>query len=158
MQPSPTSADDSPRKRVILVANRTCPCPALPAQVLDHLGTGDGEVLVLAPALNSRLRHWLSDVDGAVRVAEERMHGTIEELRRHGLTVNGEVGDANPITAIADALRHFEASHIIISTWPASASNWLEKDLPRLAGERFQLPIKHLVSAYDAPAPAMPVV
>jgi hypothetical protein len=137
--------------RLLLVANRTCPCPALPGQVLERIGDRSAEVLVVAPALNSRLRHWVSDIDAAVRAAEHRMRGTIDELRRHGLTVNGHVGDADPITAIDDALATFRASQIMISTWPAGVSNWLEKDLPRRATERFDVPIEHVVSAYDAP-------
>ena len=35
---------------------------ALDAETVD---LGDAEVLVVAPAVNSRLRHWLSDEDGA---------------------------------------------------------------------------------------------
>ncbi len=137
--------------RLLLVANRTCPCPTLPAQVLEHVGDAPGDVLVLAPALNSRLRHWVSDVDAAVEAARERMQGTIDELRRHGLTATGRVGDADPLQAIADALVGFAASRVIISTWPAGASNWLEKDLPNRAAARFGLPIHHLISPYDLP-------
>jgi len=137
--------------RLLLVANRTCPCPTLPGQVLEHVGDTKGEVLVLAPALNSRLRHWVSDVDAAVEAAHERMQATIDELRRHGLTVTGAVGDANPLQAIADALVGFSASRVMISTWPAGASNWLEKNLPDRAAERFGLPIHHIVSPYDLP-------
>ena len=88
---------ESTTMRLLLVANRTCPCPALPGQVLEQLGDAKAEVLVLAPALNSRLRHWVSDVDAAVEAAHERMRVTIDELRRRGLTVTGEVGDANPL-------------------------------------------------------------
>ena len=40
---------------------------ATPAEV------SDAEVLVVAPALNSWLRHWLSDEDAARRRAEERV-------------------------------------------------------------------------------------
>ncbi len=145
-----TSADVSPT-RLLLVANRTCPCPALPGQVLEQVGELDGEVLVLAPALNSRLRHWVSDIDGSVTAAKHRMSATIDELRRHGLTVDGQVGDADPLNAIADALATFPASAIMISTWPTGFSNWLEKDLPARAAERFGLPITHIVSPYDVP-------
>ena len=141
--------------RLLLVANRTCPCPALPGQVLQQIGDRSAEVLVVAPALNSRLRHWVSDIDAAVHAAEQRMRATIDELRRHGLNVRGHVGDADPITAIDDALVTFRASQIMISTWPAGVSNWLEKDLPRRAAERFDVPIEHVVSAYDAPVGAL---
>ena len=139
-------------KRLLLVANRTCPCPTLPGHVLDRFAEKRGEVLVVAPALNSRLRHMLSDFDGAVTAAQERMHGTIAELRRHGRTVEGEVGDSDPLAAITDALVQFRADEIMISTWPAGASNWLEKDLPRRARERFDVPVHHLTSPYDLPA------
>jgi hypothetical protein len=138
--------------RLLLVANRTCPCPALPDQVIEHVGDRRVEVRVLAPALNSRLAAWVSDIDSAVRAAEERMRATIEELRSHGLKVTGEVGDANPLAAIADALHWFSADEIMISTWPAGSSHWIEKDLPRRAAERSGVPIKHLISAYDQPS------
>ena len=141
---------DSSSTRLLLVANRTCPCPTLPAQVLEYIGER-GEVLVLAPALNSRMRHWLSDIDAAVEAARQRMHGAISELQSHGLTVTGEVGDADPLAAIADALPAFTATRIMISTWPAGASNWLEKNLPNRAAERFGLPVHHIVSPYDSP-------
>ncbi len=150
MPADPTAAPSTPT-RLLLVANRTCPCPALPAQVIEHVGDPNAEVLVLAPALNSRLRHWVSDVDQAVKAAEQRMSVTIDELRRHGLSVIGQVGDADPLEAMADALVTFPASTIMISTWPAGASNWLEKNLPRRAAERFGLPVNHVVSPYDVP-------
>jgi hypothetical protein len=143
--------DQLKHPRLLLVANRTCPCPALPDQVLEHLGRPAGEVLVVAPALNSRLRHWVSDIDDAVRAAEDRMRDTIAELRSRGLEVTGEVGDSDPLLAIADALHHFPATSIMISTWPAGASHWLEKNLPTRAAERFGLPVHHVTSSYDAP-------
>lgn len=122
--------------------------------MIEHAGDPDAEVLVLAPALNSRLRHWVSDVDDAVRAAEQRMSVTIDELRRHGLSVIGQAGDSDPLEAMADALATFPASTIMISTWPAGASNRLEKNLPRRTAERFGLPVNHIVSPYDAPAAA----
>ena len=145
------AVNESAGTRLLLVANRTCPCPALPAQVLEHVGDRNGHVLVLAPALNSRLRHWVSDVDDAIEAAQERMSGVIEKLSGYHLTVTGEVGDADPMQAIDDALVTFPANRIMISTWPTGASNWLEKDLPGRAAERFGLPIHHVVSPYDAP-------
>ncbi len=146
-----TAYPASEEVRLLLVANRTCPCPALPEHVLKRVGGRDGEVLVLAPALNSRLRHHMSDTDSTLRDARERMSSTIEALRREGLTVRGEVGHADPLAAIADALVQFPAGEIMISTWPRATSNWLEKDLPRRAAERFGIPIDHVISAYDAP-------
>ena len=44
-----------------------------------------GKVLVVAPALNSRLRRWLSDEDIARRRAEERALAYVEQLERSGI-------------------------------------------------------------------------
>jgi hypothetical protein len=46
------------------------------------LDLDDGEVLVVAPAVNSRLRHWLSDEDGARRRAARRADACVEQLRK----------------------------------------------------------------------------
>ena len=44
----------------------------------------DADVLVVAPALNSRLRRWLSDEDEARRRAEARAFACVEQLERNG--------------------------------------------------------------------------
>jgi hypothetical protein len=36
----------------------------------------------------------------------------------------------------------------VLSTYPAGRSNWLERNLPMRAAQRFDLPITHLVSHY----------
>jgi hypothetical protein len=70
----------------------------------------DAEVLVVAPALNSRLRHWLSDEDGARRRAAERADACVEQLERSGAHASGRVGDPDPMQAIEDALPTFPAT------------------------------------------------
>ena len=63
----------------------------------------DADVLVVAPAVNSRLRHWLSDEDEARRKAEARADWCVERLRRQGVDARGRVGDPDPLRSIADA-------------------------------------------------------
>ncbi|HEX7311094.1 MAG TPA: hypothetical protein VF232_07930 [Gaiellaceae bacterium] len=75
----------------------------------------DAEVLVVAPALNSRLRHWLSDDDDARRRAEERLTAFVARLEQQGVHAAGRVGDADPLLAIADALPMFPADEIVIA-------------------------------------------
>jgi hypothetical protein len=57
----------------------------------------------------------------------------------------GEVGDADPIQAMDDALRTFGADEIVISTHPPGRSNWLEKEVIGRARERYPVPITHVV-------------
>ncbi len=132
---------------LLLIANRTCPCPDVLEEVRRR--ASDGEVLVVAPALNRRLAHYVSDTDAAVRAARERLDRAIGWLVEAGIEARGEVGDADPVLAIEDALAGFPATEIVISTHPPERSNWLEKDIVRRAGECSGLPIVHLVSRYD---------
>jgi len=96
----------------------------------------DADVLVVAPALNSRLRRWVSDEDAARRRAEERAAAFVERLERSGGHAQGRVGDADPLLAIADALSAFPADAIVIA---ADASPLVEK-LATRARKRFALP------------------
>jgi hypothetical protein len=57
----------------------------------------------------------------------------------------GEIGDAEPLQAMEDALRLFGADEIIISTHPEGRSHWLEKGIVEGARERFEVPITHVV-------------
>jgi hypothetical protein len=136
------------RHAILVIANRTCPCPTLVDEVARRAIDTSASVLVVAPALNSRLRHWVSDVDEAVAQAGDRVGFALAELREHGVSARGEVGDANPLLAIADALAGFAASEIVIATHPEGRSNWLERGLIEKATVRFDLPITHLVSSY----------
>src|SRR4051794_29837933 len=134
--------------RILVIANRTCPCPALIDELARRASDAPTTVLVVAPALNSRLRHWLSNVDDAVTCARERVALAVAALRERRVSARGDVGDANPLLAIADALASFQASEIVIATHPAGQSNWLERGLIEKAGARFDLPITHLVSSH----------
>lgn len=131
---------------ILVVANRTCPCPVLLDEVVRHVGDAPIDVLVVVPALNSRLRHWLSDIDDAVAGAHARLEVALADLRTRGVNARGEVGDANPLVAIDDALAHFAASAIVIATLPPGRSNWLERGLIDKARARFGVPVTHLVS------------
>ena len=139
---------------ILVIANRTCPCPTLVDEVARRANNTPTAVLVVAPALNSRLRHWVSDVDDAVARARERVRFAVAELRERGVSARGEVGDANPLLAITDALADFRASEIVIATHPEGHSNWLERGLIEKATARFDLPITHLVSTYGLVADA----
>ena len=100
----------------------------------------EADVLVLAPALNSWLRHWLSDEDDARRRAAERVAWFVDWLTRHGVHAEGRVGDADPLQAIADALPTFPADVIVIAARP-DLSNGIANELALRARARFVLPV-----------------
>jgi hypothetical protein len=132
------------RQRILVVANETVAGRALRSEVVRRAGE-DADVLVVCPALNSPLRHWASDEDGARAEAEKRLAESLAALATAGVEARGEVGDADPIQAMDDALRTFGADQIVISTHPPGRSNWLEKEVIGRARERYPVPITHVV-------------
>ncbi|MGH2451201.1 MAG: universal stress protein [Candidatus Limnocylindria bacterium] len=132
------------RRRILVVANETVAGRALRGEIVDR-ARGEVDVLVVCPALNSPLRHWASDEDRARAEAQARLGESLGALVDEGVQARGEVGDADPIQAIDDALRTFGADEIILSTHPPGRSNWLEKEVIARARERYDCPITHVV-------------
>jgi len=130
--------------RILVVANETVDGAVLYETVRARAGDR-GQVLVVAPALNSRLRHWTSDEDDARAVAAARVCHCLEGLRRAGVHARGVVGDADPVLAIADALQLFGADEVVIATHPERRSHWLARGVVQRARARFGLPVMHIV-------------
>jgi hypothetical protein len=132
-------------RRILVIANETVGGHTLRAMILEKSLDVREEVLVVTPALNSPLKHWVSDEDGARSAAQERLEESLSKLADAGVQARGEVGDGDPLQAIEDALRTFGADEIIISTHPEGRSNWLERGVVENARERFAVPITHVV-------------
>jgi hypothetical protein len=130
-------------RRVLVISNETVEAEILRETIAARASAT--QVLVVAPALNSRVRHWFSDEDPARRAAERRLSGALAGLRAAGVDVDGWVGDADPLVAIEDALAIFAADELLIATHPEARSNWLAHDLVGRACARFSLPVLHLV-------------
>jgi nucleotide-binding universal stress UspA family protein len=132
-------------RRILVVANETVGGHTLRSMILEKSLDVQEEVLVVTPALNSPLRHWVSDEDQARANAQERLDASLARLAEAGVQARGEVGDGDPLQAMEDALRTFGADEIIISTHPEGRSNWLERGVVEKARERFAVPITHVV-------------
>jgi GABA permease len=136
--------------RVLVIANETVGGRALSQTLIERAGERAAELLVVAPALNSPLRYWTSDEDGARAAADERVRASVARLGDLGLTARGEVGAAEPLQAIEDSMRTFEPDEIVISTHPVGRSNWLERGLVDEARRRFDVPITHVIVDLEA--------
>jgi GABA permease len=139
-------------KRLLVIANETVGGVELLTELKRQARGGNTEVLVVTPALNSPLKHWVSDEDGARAAAGERLDESLAAMRAAGLTARGEVGDADPLQAIEDALRTFAPDELVISTHPEGRSHWLERGVVAGAKERFDLPVTHVVVDLEASA------
>jgi hypothetical protein len=139
-------------RRILVIANETVAGAALRDTIRSAVEGSRANVLVVSPALNTPIRHWVSDEDQARADAEKRLGRSIAELERLGISARGEVGDPDPVQAIEDALRTFGADEVIISTHPEGRSNWLERGVVSSARERFTVPITHVVVDLEAEA------
>jgi hypothetical protein len=149
----PTRAGAEDERRILVIANETVGGEEL-LRILRQKSEGVQEhVLVVCPALNSQVRHWASDEDGARAAAQGRLDASLAQLQRYGVAASGEVGDGDPLQAIEDALRTFGADEIVISTHPEGRSNWLERNVVGSARERFDVPITHVVVDLEAAQP-----
>jgi len=145
VQESPARRGPEGERRILVVANETVGGEPLLQRVKQLASQGNTRVLVVSPALNTRLRHLASDEGPARAQARERLDRSLAELERNGVQASGEVGDGDPLQAIEDALRTFGADEIVISTHPEGRSNWLERGVVTNARERYAVPIHHVV-------------
>jgi len=138
------------QKRILVIANETVGGRPLREMIRQRTEGSRAEVLVVSPALNAPLKHWVSDEDKARSEARKRLQESLARLSEVGISARGEVGDADPLQAIEDALRTFGADEVIISTHPEGRSNWLERGVVSGAQERFAVPITHVVVDLEA--------
>jgi hypothetical protein len=136
--------------RILVVANETVGGPELLSEIQERSAGRRARVLVVCPALNSPLRHWVSDEDEARANAQGRLDDSLGSMRAVGLEADGEIGDGDPIQAIEDAVRTFRPDELVISTHPLGRSHWLERGVVEKARERFELPLTHVVVDLDA--------
>jgi hypothetical protein len=150
--PDPVASKETPAgvHHVLVVANETVAGRKLHDAVRAATDGKKASVLVVSPALNSPLRHFVSDEGKARAAAHERLGRSLHALADAGIDAHGEVGDADPLQAIEDSLRTFGADEIIISTHPEGRSNWLEKGVVSGARQRFRVPITHVVVDLEA--------
>ena len=133
------------RPRILVVANETVEGEELLTSLRRLVAGRSAEVHVVCPALNSKLRHWTSDEDGARSAAQARLERSLDRLRAAGLDASGEVGDADPVQAIEDSLRQFGADDILLATHPPGRSHWLEKGVVDAVRHRFVVPVTHVI-------------
>ncbi len=133
-----------PHRRLLVISNATCTGAELFREIRERAEEADTEVLIVAPALTSRLHYWLLDLTEGIADAQARLAISLEHCGAAGITARGALGDANPLQAIDDAVRVFHPDEIIIATHPPGRSNWLERDVVTKARQRFAIPITHV--------------
>jgi hypothetical protein len=152
--PPPHSGE---RDRVVVVATAADTASLREEVVHTRVGAQDCEVLLVCPALNSRLAHWVSDVDGAEAAARLRLDAWLGALDDAGVTARGAVGDPDPLQAIEDAMWLFGADELVLATNPPDRMHRLERGFAARAQRRWAVPVTHVGGELDlAPELAAP--
>ena len=131
-------------KKILALVSEPISAEALRSAVGPE-SADDAEVLVVAPALNSRKRFFLADPDPAIERADAVQEETVERLDEEGIDAAGDTGEEDPLLALQDALTTFEADEVVLFTHPGGKQNWLEDGLVDEAKGRFDVPVRHLV-------------
>jgi hypothetical protein len=131
-------------KKIIALVNEPVSGEALKSAVGRETAE-EAEVLVVAPALNSRLKFWTSDSDEAIARAEEVAQETAERLDEEGIDAAGDTGESDPLLALQDALQTYPADEIVLCTHSSGSRNWQEEGVVDEARERFGRPVIHLI-------------
>ena len=90
------------------------------------------------------LKYLASDADDGIRRAQGRLSESVGELNRDKMTAQGEVGEADPLIAIEDALVSFPADEIVILPSPEGGNQWAEKNLFEQVRQHFDLPVREI--------------
>ena len=77
---------------------------------------------------------------------EPRLAEALERWRAEGLKVEGEIGDSDPVQAVAEVCKPGTFDEVIVSTLPGQTSRWLRSDVPYRIGALTDLPVRHVVA------------
>jgi hypothetical protein len=131
-------------QHVLLVANQTALDPPLADAVRRRAAQGDVDFHLLVPATPRGLHRLVDPEDAGREAARARLRAALPFIREAaGAEVTGEIGDANPLAAISDALHFHRFDEIILSTLPSRVSRWIRIDLPRKVRD-LGLPVLHV--------------
>jgi hypothetical protein len=102
-------------------------------------------VTVLAP-VNQPRQGYVVYYDTRRAAARRRLDRTLDLLRQAGIPANGVVVEADPVSALRDAIDQLEPDEVIVSTHPQKQSGWMRRDMVeqmrRVSGS---LPFEHVV-------------
>jgi phosphopantetheine adenylyltransferase len=132
---------------VLVVANETVTGRKLIEAAEGRKGPGGLRVTVIAPVSQPK-RGYVVYVDTRRAAAGRRLERTLATLREEGISAHGLVVEADPVTAVRDALSQLEppVDEILVATHPQQKSGWLRKNVvDRIRDAAGGRPVEHVV-------------
>jgi hypothetical protein len=135
-------------KTVLIVANETLGGRSLIEAIRKRVAEGEVRFVLVVPQNRPRAGLVVYD-DSVFDAAQTRVDLALEAARAEGIDAIGEVGDQDPYSATIDAIHTHRPDEIIISTYPATRSGWLRRDLIDRVRDATGLPVEHVVADPD---------
>jgi hypothetical protein len=111
---------------LLVIANRTVDSGEVRDAIIERAAAGSVHVTLVAP---------VSSGTGSERerraATAERVERAVQQLTKAGVTVDGIVGDSDPMVAVQEAWDPRRFDEVIVATLPSGASRWMAADLPR---------------------------
>jgi hypothetical protein len=123
---------------VLVMANVTATSDELLAAMKRKLERGACDFMLLVPATGGGRE--------GREAAQTALDAALERMRAEGLSVEGKVGDPDPVAAVHDIWDPMRFDEVLISTLPTGASRWLAVDLPHRVEKLTGVQVEHVVS------------
>ena len=139
---------------VLVVAHQTAATPGLLDAVRARAARGPARFHLVVPQQAHGMHKLVDPEDAGADEAQRVLEVALPKLSQEaGHEVTGSVGDAEPLSAIQDAVNLGNFDEIIISTLPLGISRWLRLDLVSKA-RGLGLPVTHVEAASKVEATA----
>jgi hypothetical protein len=139
---------------VLVVAHQTAATPGLLDAVRERAARGPARFHLVVPQQAHGMHKVVDPEDAGVDEAQRVLEVALPKLSEAaGQEVTGSVGDAEPLSAIQDAVNLGDYDEIIVSTLPLGISRWLKLDLiSKTRG--LGLPVTHVAATSKVEAAA----
>ena len=139
---------------VLVVAHQTAATEALLDTIRERARSGPVSFHLVVPRQAHGMHRFVDPQDADSEEAHAVLDAALPKLSEAaGSTVTGSLGDAEPLSAIQDAINLGNYDEIIISTLPRRVSRWLRLDLVSKT-RGLGLPVIHVEAREVAPMPA----
>jgi hypothetical protein len=136
-------------RHVLAVANETVAGKSLIEALRRRAERGPIRVTVISP-INQPQYGQVVYEDTRRASARRRLDRTLEALREAGISAHGLVVDADPVSAVRDALELHDVDELVVSTHPGEESGWLRRNvIDRIRAVAGSRPVEHVVADLD---------
>ena len=143
-----TDAEEA--RHILVVANETSVSNTLIELIEEKGKEGSVRVTVLSPVTQPR-QGYVVYYDTRRAAARRRLDRTLDRLRAAGVPATGVVIEADPVSAVRDAIHQLEPDEVLVSTHPQKQSGWLRRNMvDQMRGAAGSLPFQHVVVDLEA--------